>query len=106
VDSTPTDAGNGKSPDFRLSQDLANPASQKGAIRNFILWDFRPLFRLGGRWCRGIPSETPREGLLMLSRKSQPDWRYRMSKADRREVLRSVARRKRYFDVVKCPRFL
>jgi hypothetical protein len=24
--------------------------------------DFRPLFRLGGLWCRGIPCETVRVG--------------------------------------------
>jgi len=62
---TPTDAGNGKSLDFRLSQDLANPASQKGAIRNFILWDFRPLGRSGWRGSSAL------ELIIRLGKNSQ-----------------------------------
>jgi hypothetical protein len=36
------EAGNGKSLDFRLSQSLANPPSQKGAIRSFLLCGLSP----------------------------------------------------------------
>ena len=35
--------GSGKTLDFRLSLALANPPSQKGAIRNFIFGDLSPL---------------------------------------------------------------
>src|ERR1700733_4162748 len=38
----PMEAGKGKSSDFRLSQALANPPSQKGAIRSFILYGLSP----------------------------------------------------------------
>jgi hypothetical protein len=36
------DAEKDKSSDFRLSQALANPPSQKGAIRSFILCGLSP----------------------------------------------------------------
>lgn len=37
-----TDAGDGKALDFRFSQALANPPSQKGAIHSFIFRDLSP----------------------------------------------------------------